>query len=125
MIGPSLDCSVIGPSQGSSFKGSSRSSRPEVFCKTGVLRNLAKFATKNFFARASFLILKQRLWHRCFPVNFAKFLRTPFFTEHLWWLLLVLFESSVISFSSEESSQLTINLTCFHNFNKAVSEKNE
>ena len=26
--------------------------------------------------RASFL--KKRLWHRCFPVNFAKFLRTPF-----------------------------------------------
>ena len=23
-----------------------------------------------------------------FPVNFAKFLRTPFFTEHLRWLLL-------------------------------------
>ena len=23
-------------------------------------------------------ILKKRLWQRCFPVNFAKFLRTPF-----------------------------------------------
>ena len=23
-------------------------------------------------------LLKTRLWHRCFPVNFAKFLRTPF-----------------------------------------------
>ena len=33
-------------------------------------------------------LLKKRLWHRCFPVNFAEFLRTPFFTEHLWWLLL-------------------------------------
>ena len=22
--------------------------------------------------------IKERLWHRCFPVNFAKFLRTPF-----------------------------------------------
>ena len=28
--------------------------------------------------------VKQRLWHSCFPVKFAKFLRTPFFTEHLW-----------------------------------------
>ena len=27
-------------------------------------------------------LLKMRLWHRCFPVNFMKFLRTPFFTEH-------------------------------------------
>ena len=33
-------------------------------------------------------LLKKRLCHRCFPVNFVKFLRTPFFTEHLWWLLL-------------------------------------
>ena len=24
----------------------------------------------------------------CFPVNIAKYLRTPFFTEDLWWLLL-------------------------------------
>ena len=23
-------------------------------------------------------LLKRRLWHRCFPVNFMKFLRTPF-----------------------------------------------
>ena len=33
-------------------------------------------------------LLKKKLWHRCFPVSFEKFLRTPFFTEHLWWLLL-------------------------------------
>ena len=24
------------------------------------------------------VLLKKRLWHRCFPVNFAKFLRRPF-----------------------------------------------
>ena len=40
--------------------------------------------------RCSATLLKKRLWHRCFPVNFAKFTRTPFFTEHLWWLLLSL-----------------------------------
>ena len=44
-------------------------------------------------------IQKKRLWHRCFPVNFGKYLRTkyfiakflgtPFLTEHLPWLLLV------------------------------------
>ena len=28
-------------------------------------------------------LLKKRPLHRCFPVNFAKFLRTPYFTEHL------------------------------------------
>ena len=29
-----------------------------------------------------------RLLHKCFPVNFAKFLRKHFFTKHLQWLLL-------------------------------------
>ena len=30
-------------------------------------------------------LLKEKLQHRCFPVNLAKFLRTPtLFTEHLW-----------------------------------------
>ena len=38
---------------------------------------------KNTCAKVSFLIelqafIKKRLWHRCFPVNFAQFLRTPF-----------------------------------------------
>ena len=28
-------------------------------------------------------LLKERLWHMCYPVSFAKFLRTPFLTEHL------------------------------------------
>ena len=32
--------------------------------------------------------LCQRLWHRCFPVSFEKFLRTPFLTDYLRWLLL-------------------------------------
>ena len=35
-------------------------------------------------------IIKKRLQHSCFPVKFEKFLRTPFFTEHLRWLLLVI-----------------------------------
>ena len=46
-----------------------------MFCKRGVLRNFVKFAGKNL-CRSLF-----------FPVNFAKFLRTSFFTEHLRWLL--------------------------------------
>ena len=32
--------------------------------------------------------IKKRIQHRCFAVNIAKFIRTVFFTEHLWWLLL-------------------------------------
>ena len=40
-------------------------------------------------------LLKKRPWHRCFPVNFAKFLRTPFLTEHLQWLALNLRSSNL------------------------------
>ena len=43
---------------------------------------------ENICARVSFLT--KRLWHKSFPVNFAKFLRTSFYIEHLCWLLLVL-----------------------------------
>ena len=66
-----------------------KSSRHKVFCKKGVLRNFAKFTGKHLCqSLRPATLLKKRLWHRCFPANFAKFLRTPFFTEHLCWLLL-------------------------------------
>ena len=74
-----------------------KSSRSEVFSKKVVLRNFAKFTGKHlcqllFFNKVVGMrpatLLKKRLWHSCFPANFTKFLRTPFLTEHLWWLLL-------------------------------------
>ena len=65
----------------------SRSSRPEVFCKKGVLRNFAKFTGKQL-CQSLFFNKVAGLRHRYFPVKFAKFLRTSFFTEHLRWLLL-------------------------------------
>ena len=55
-----------------------RSSLQEMFYKEGVLR--VRSAT----------LLKKRPWQRCFPVNFAKFLRAPFLTEHFRWLLRLL-----------------------------------
>ena len=75
-----------------------KSSRPEVFFKKGVLKNFTKFTGKHlcqslFFNKVAgrpATLLKKRLWHRCFPVNFVKFLRTPISIEHLWWLLLPL-----------------------------------
>ena len=70
---------------GQKFRNFHWSSRPEVFYKKRVLRNFAKFTIQHLCQR---LCLCQSLWHRCFPVNFAKFLRTPFFTEHLRWQLL-------------------------------------
>ena len=79
-----------------------RSSRPEVFCKKGGLRNFTKFTGKHLCQSLSFnkvadtnltflfwqfnhtlgLIKREqkRLWYRCFPVNFVKFLRRPFLT---------------------------------------------
>ena len=50
--------------------------------KIGILKNFAKFTGKQlcqslFFNKIAGLrpttLLKKRTWHRCFPVNFAKF----------------------------------------------------
>ena len=56
----------------------------EVLFKKGALKFFCKIHKKTRVPE-SFLInmrpatlLKKRLWHICFPVNFAKFLRTPF-----------------------------------------------
>ena len=57
------------------------------------LKNLQN-SHKNTWTRLSIIrlrpatLLKKNLWHMCFRVNFAKFLRIPFLTEHHWWLLL-------------------------------------
>ena len=66
-----------------------RGSHLEVFCKKGALKNFAKFTGKHLFQSLFFFtkvadlrpatLFKKRLWHRCFPVNFEKFLRTLFF----------------------------------------------
>ena len=78
------------------FLSNYRSSRPEVFYKKDVLRNFAKFTGKHlcrtlFFNKVAGLrpttLFKKSLWHRCFPVDFAKSLRAPFLTGHLRWLL--------------------------------------
>ena len=64
-----------------------RSSRPEVFCKKDVLRNFTKFTGIHLCQSLFLNKVKKRIWHRCFPVNFAKFLRAIFLTEHLRWTL--------------------------------------
>ena len=57
-----------------------------IYRKTTVLESLFK-KVAGLEARKS---IKERLQHRCFPVNIAKFLRTAFSIEQLWWLLLKL-----------------------------------
>ena len=75
-----------------------RSSHRRCSVGKGVLRNFGKFIGKHlrqslFFNKFAGLrpatLLKKKLWHRCFPVNFAIFLRAPISKEHLWWLLLL------------------------------------
>ena len=51
---------------------------PEVFCKKGVVKDFVKFTGKHLCQSRPAILLKMRLWHRCFPVNFSKSLRTPF-----------------------------------------------
>ena len=72
-----------------------------MFCKKGALKNFTKFTGKHlhlslFFIKVAGLrpvtLFKKRFWHRCFSVNFAKFLRAPFFMEHLRWLILRLYQ---------------------------------
>ena len=91
-----------------------RSSRPEVFCRKGVLRKFAKFTGKHRPAT----LLKKRLWHRFFPVNFAKFLRTPFLTEHLRWLLLSIL--AILGILSAD--YITASLTHKNNFKMKIRE---
>ena len=50
-------------------------------------------SVKKVFLEISQNLLKKRLCHSCFPVNFAKFLITPFLTEHVQWLLLTFLQT--------------------------------
>ena len=52
--------------------------------RKGVLRNFAKFTGKHLCKNLFFnKVAVNKLWHRCFPVNFAKFLRIPFLQNTL------------------------------------------
>ena len=53
-----------------------------------VFLEISQNSQESACTRVSLLI--KRLWQRCFPVNFVKFIRTSFFIEHPWWLLLKL-----------------------------------
>ena len=74
-----------------------RSSHQRCSIKKYVLRNLTKFI-KKYLCQSLFInkvaglrpvtLLKKSLWHSCFPVNFAKFLRTSFLQNTFRQLLL-------------------------------------
>ena len=93
----------------------------EMFCEK-VLLKISQSSQENTCARVFFFrsqvcnfikkdsglrsvtLLKKRPWYRCFPVNFVKLSGIPFFTEHLWWLLLYfwLFSSENCALSKEK-----------------------
>ena len=77
-----------------------RSSHQRFSVKKGVLRNFGKLTGKHL-CQGLFFNKKKRLWHRCFPVNFAKFLRTSFLQNTSERLLLelpfILYNKTIIS----------------------------
>ena len=81
--------------------------------KIGILRNCTKFTEKHLYQSLMPAILfKKRHWHRCFPVNFVKFLKTPFYIEHLWWLLL---ESEALKYVFHHRFSLKKQVFCCFN----------
>ena len=89
-----------------------RSNHQRCSIRKGV-RNFTKFTVKHlcqslFLNKVAGLrratLLKKRLWHRCFPVNFVKFLITSFFIEQLWWLLLSILAPN---FFTKQNTKLT------------------
>ena len=73
-----------------------RSSHQRCFMKNGALKNFPKFSEKHLYQSLLFnksaclrsaTLVKKRLCHRCFLMDFAKILRTSFFIEYLCWLL--------------------------------------
>ena len=108
-----------------------RSSLPEVFCKKGDLRNFVKCTEKHlcqslFFNKVADLnpaiLFKKRDWHKCFTVNFTKFLRTPFLqntSSGCFWMVLEIFTSIFCSIHME----LTIHSFLFCHSNGVFNKK--
>ena len=102
-----------------------RSSHKRCPVKKAALKNFPKFTGKHlrqslFFNKvAGFrpatlfkkrlwlaILLKIRLWHRCFPVNFVKFLRTHFLQNPSGWLLSVVINNRACKIHKEIGSDI-------------------
>ena len=83
-----------------------RSSHSQMLFKISAL-NFANFTGKCLcwflflIKLQAFNFIKKSFQHRCFPVKPAKFLRTPFLTEQLWWLFWLFFSVSSANCHSE------------------------
>ena len=86
-----------------------RSSHRKRSIKKGVLENFLKFTGKHlcqslFFNKVAGLkflqaatLLKNKLWHSCFPVNFRNILRAPFLQNISGQLLLMVLNNALIT----------------------------
>ena len=107
-----------------------RNSHRRCSIKKGVLKNLTKFTEKYlcwslYFNKVVGLtpatLLKKRLQHRCFPVNFANFLRTLFLQNNSGRLHLHGHKFSRLRHITgcnetlQYSSSINLTLFCFHN----------
>ena len=63
-----------------------RSSRRRCSVRKGIFKNFTEFTWTHLCK--SLLFIRKRLWHRCFPVNFAKLLRIHFLQNTSEQLLL-------------------------------------
>ena len=103
-----------------------RTSHRMCFVRKGVIRNFSKFTGKHmcqslFINKVACLrpatLLKKRLWHRCFPVNFEKFLITPFYKTPLGDYFCLIFTSlsarNVASLLHRSSYILMVNCKVF------------
>ena len=72
------------------------SSRSQMFFKIDVLKNFTNFTWKHLQA---YNFIKKRLRRRCFPSKVSKFLKEPFVTEHLWWLVTAYIEIKQLRWS--------------------------
>ena len=95
---------------------------PEVFYEKRCSLNFRRIQGNHlfqslFFSKVAGLrsatLLKRRLWHRCFPVNFAKFLRTAFLQNTSERLLLCII---IICFPAEEHINFENNISFLSRF---------
>ena len=49
---------------------------------------LVEKRVRSIHSLKAYNFIKKRLQRKCFPVNIAEFMRSAFFIEHFWWLLL-------------------------------------
>ena len=86
-------------------KGRSRYQRCSV--KTCALKNLANFTGKHYACN----FIKKRLQHRCFPVKFVKFIRTPIlkniYERNASEKIKFLFKISLLNVSKSSAGLLT------------------